>query len=131
MRNTITTLMAAAFVVATSTAVLAHGRGGPHEPILKPQKTSYKSDRHDDYDRNDRDRDDRDRYDRDRHDDYDRDRHESRHHHHGNHGLICKKVVIKIPKWTHASWGRGGHHGHHGGFIIKKIVIICHRPTSP
>ena len=46
-----------------------------------------------------------------------------------DHHLICKKTVIIIPKWSHASWGRGGFHGYHGGYI-KKIVIICYRPIS-
>ena len=62
-----------------------------------------------------------------RHEHYAKDEHKGGQDHHG-HGLICEKVVVYIPKWTFASWGRGSH-GHHITYI-KKVVVICHRPCS-
>lgn len=60
------------------------------------------------------------------------------------HGLICKKIVIVIPRWIPASFGPGrfgpgfgygfgfGHgFGHPRPVFIKKIVIICRPPFSP
>jgi hypothetical protein len=103
MRIAITALAAAALLVATSVSAEA-GRGGPRH--FKPHY-SFNFGNHNPWAPPPKPP------------------HSKPPSHHSG-GLICEKTVIKIPKWTRASFGR---HGRHGGFIIK-IIIICHRPVS-
>jgi hypothetical protein len=48
------------------------------------------------------------------------------------HGLICKIIIIKFPKWTPGRWDRHHKGLHHRGpkFGFIKIILICKKPRS-
>jgi hypothetical protein len=106
MRAAITFLMAALFLVATTIAGLANGKGGPHNyhfpPVFHFPPVVYNPGHggpppH----------------------------HNPPPHHHPP--IVCEIVIIKIPKWTYASWGH--HRRPHVTYIIIK-KIYCHPPFS-
>jgi hypothetical protein len=118
MRAVISFIMAALLLISTTIAPAAAGGNNNNN------KHGYDPwDSHGDWNNNDEwegDWNDNEWHDRGHHDWFE------------FHGLICKVIIIKFPKWTPGRWDKHHkglkHRGPKFGFI--KVILICKKPRS-